>query len=208
MDHFEVFGLPRRFAIDAAELQRRFYQLSRQYHPDRHHQDSPAGQARALEASARLNAAYRALRDPIDRIEYLLRLHEASPGGGAGTSGDIARGQAGSGRGRAGTPPALLAELFEIQEALDEARAGGLDEASRRVLADQRARLEARYGEEEARLRGPLAEAWDRAGEVERAGVMDAVRSALAARAYLRTVIDDLSTALGDREAHVAHHRH
>src|SRR5947208_4420434 len=73
MDHFEVFGLPRRLAIDTAELQRRFYELSRRYHPDFHQAAPPEEQARALEASARLNAAYRALRDPIARVEYLVR---------------------------------------------------------------------------------------------------------------------------------------
>src|SRR5213083_2291080 len=74
MDHFEVFGLPRRLAIDTAELQRRFYELSRRYHPDFHQAAPPEEQARMLEASARLNAAYRALRDPIARVEYLVRL--------------------------------------------------------------------------------------------------------------------------------------
>src|SRR5436853_249854 len=61
MDHFEVFGLPRRLAIDTAELQRKFYELSRRHHPDFHQTAPPEEQARALEASARLNAAYRAL---------------------------------------------------------------------------------------------------------------------------------------------------
>src|SRR5207245_11307607 len=74
MDHFEVFGLPRRLAVDTAELQRKFYELSRRYHPD-FHQAAPAEeQVRSLEASAGLNAAYRTLRDPIARIEDLVRL--------------------------------------------------------------------------------------------------------------------------------------
>src|SRR5688572_26967114 len=74
MNFFEVFGLDRKLAIDAAALQRRFYELSREHHPD-FHQAAPAdAQARVLEASARVNAAYRALRDPIARVEYLIRL--------------------------------------------------------------------------------------------------------------------------------------
>ena len=64
-DFFEVFGLERRLAVDPAALQRRFYELSRQWHPDFHQGKSEAEQARALEESARVNAAYRALRDPI-----------------------------------------------------------------------------------------------------------------------------------------------
>jgi molecular chaperone HscB len=56
MTHFEIFGLERKLGIDAAALQRRFYELSRQHHPD-FHQAAPAEeQARVLEASARVNA--------------------------------------------------------------------------------------------------------------------------------------------------------
>ena len=73
-DYFETFGLDRRLGLDTAALQRRFYELSRQWHPDFHQSAPPAEQARALEASARVNAAYRALRDPIARVEYLIRL--------------------------------------------------------------------------------------------------------------------------------------
>ena len=54
MDHFEVFGLPRRLGIDAAQLQRAFYELSRRSHPDFHQAAPPERQAEILEASARL----------------------------------------------------------------------------------------------------------------------------------------------------------
>ena len=196
MDHFEVFGLPRRLGIDLAQLQRKFYELSRQSHPD-FHQAAPADrQAEILEASARLNAAYRALRDPIARIEYLVRLEE----GRDTREGGVVKPKA---------PPELLEEMFEIQEALQEARAGGLDAASRETLAGQRDRLMSRYRDEEARLRGPLSEAWDRAGAAARPGALGAFKEALATRAYLRTVIDDIDEALGAvGEGHVSHRRH
>src|SRR2546430_16609696 len=72
MDHFEVFGLPRRLAVDTAELQRKFYELSRRDHPD-FHQAAPAEeQVRALEASAGLDAAYRTPPGPIARNRYLV----------------------------------------------------------------------------------------------------------------------------------------
>jgi molecular chaperone HscB len=196
MDHFEVFGLPRRLGIDAAELQRKFYELSRQSHPDFHQSAPPERQAEVLEASARLNAAYRALRDPIARVEYLVRLEEGR---------DTKEGAAVKPK----APPELLEEMFEIQEALQEARAGGLDAVSRETLAGQRDRLIARHQDEEARLRGPLSEAWDRAGADARAGVLAAFKEALATRAYLRTVIDDIDEALGEvGEGHVSHRRH
>ncbi len=197
MNYFEVFELPRRLAVDAAELQRRFYELSRRHHPDFHHGASADEQAAALDASARLNAAYRALRDPIARIEYLVRLEE----GRATREGPIVKPEA---------PPELLAEMFEIQEALAEAKAGGqLDEDMRQTLRNQRERLRERHRAEEARLTGPLSRAWDAADVAGRPGILESFKQALATRAYLRTVITDLGEALGeDQEAHVAHHRH
>jgi len=191
VNYFEVFGLERKLGIDAAALQRRFYELSRQSHPD-FHQAAPAEeQARILDASARLNAAYRALRDPIARVEYLVRLEE----GRETKEGDTVKPKA---------PPELLAEMFEIQEALQEARAGGLDEAARETLSAQRERLVARREAEEARITGELSAAWDAAAE--RAKALASFKAALATRAYLRTVIDDLTEVLEATD--VAHHRH
>ena len=195
-DFFEVFGLERRLAIDGPALQRRFYELSRQWHPDFHGAAAADVQARALEESARINTAYRALRDPLARVEYLIRLEE----GRATKEGATLKPKA---------PPALLAEMFEIQEALEEARTGALDDAARATLAEQRAGLQARMAESEVRITGPLSRAWDAAAPAERPAALDALKEALATRAYLRTVIDDLSVALGEgtEEEHVAHRR-
>jgi molecular chaperone HscB len=196
MDYFEVFGLPRRLSLDEGALQRRFYELSRQHHPDFHQGEPPDDQARALTASALVNAAYRALRDPIRRIEYLVRLED---GGDAKPDDTIAPKAASS----------LLAEMFEIQEALQEAKSGELDEASRMSLRGQREALVSRYNAEEGRLRGTLAQAWDAAPPAERPAALAALREALGTCAYLRTVIDDLNQVLGEgQEPHVAHHRH
>jgi molecular chaperone HscB len=196
-DFFEVFGLERRLGIDPDALQRRFYELSRRWHPDFHQAAPPAAQARALEESARVNAAYRALRDPLARVDYLVRLQE----GRDTREGAVDRPPA---------PPALLAEMFEIQEALVEARAGRLDAATRASLAAQREALVVRRAALEARLVGPLSAAWDAAGAAGRPAALAALKEALATRAYLRTVIDDLGAALGegDEETHVAHRRH
>ena len=182
-DYFEVFGLPRCLEIDGAELQRRFYELSRRHHPDFHHGASADAQAQALEASARLNAAYRALRDPIARVEYLVRLEE----GRETREGAAVKPQA---------PPALLAEMFQIQEALAEAKAGALDDATRATLSEERDRLRERQAGEEARLTGGLSRAWDATGAAERPAALRAFKEALATRAYLRTVIADLDEAL------------
>ena len=196
MDHFEVFGLPRRLAVDTTELQRKFYELSRRYHPDFHQAAPPEEQARALEASASLNAAYRALRDPIARVEYLVRLEE----GRDTKEGSSVRPKA---------PPELLEEMFEIQEALAEAKTGGLDEAGRATLVAHRDRLTARLRDEEARLVGPLSREWDDAPPATRGRGLAALKESLAIRAYLSTVIDDLNDALGERqEGYVTNRRH
>jgi molecular chaperone HscB len=195
-DFFSVFGLERRLAIDVAALQRRFYELSRRWHPDFHQAAPPDEQARVLEESARVNAAYRALRDPLARVEYLIRIEE----GRETKEGAAVKPKA---------PPALLAEMFEIQEALEEARAGALDDATRASLTAQREALRGRMAETEARVAGPLSQAWDAAAPAQRAAALAALKEALATRAYLRTVIDDLGAVLDgmEEERDVAHRR-
>jgi len=211
VNYFEVFGLDRTLALDAAALQRRFYELSREHHPDFHQRASADEQARTLETSARVNAAYRALRDPIARVEYLVRLEEGRET--EPKEGDVVKPKA---------PPQLLEEMFEIQEALHDARSGGLDETTRATLVAQRQRLVARRAAEEERITGELSAAWDAAAAADRAKCLAAFKEALATRAYLRTVIDDLGEALGAGaalgsagaalgsagEGHVTHHRH
>jgi molecular chaperone HscB len=192
-DFFTVFGLDRTLGIDVAALQRRFYELSRQWHPDFHQAAPAAEQARALEESARVNAAYRALRDPIARVEYLIRLEE----GRTTSEGAAVKPKA---------PPELLAEMFEIQEALEALRAGSLDEAARAALAAQHAALAARQGAGDARIVGPLSRAWDAAAPADRPQALAALKEALATRAYLRTVIDDLGAALEAPRDNEAHH--
>jgi molecular chaperone HscB len=198
VNSFEVFGLERKLGIDTDALQRAYYELARRYHPDFQQSASPEAQAQALEASARLNAAYRTLRDPLARIAYLVRLEEG-------------RETKEGAEDRPPAPPALLAEMFEIQEAMAEAKANGaLDAAVRQELGAQREQLVERYRAEEARLVGPLATAWDAGAAVpaERARVLAALKQGLATRAYLRTVIEDLDQLLGEGDASVAHHRH
>ncbi len=103
-EYFEFFGLPRSLALNAADLEKRFYALSRRYHPDLYARKSHAEQEEALEASAVLNDAYRTLRDPVTRLTYLLKL-EAFDIGEQGTK-DV--------------PPGLLEEIFELNMALEE----------------------------------------------------------------------------------------
>jgi molecular chaperone HscB len=206
-DYFEVFGLPRRVRIDLADLQARFYTLSRRHHPDFHQGASPAAQAEALEASALVNAAYRTLRDPIRRMEYLVVLEE----GRSPQRGDVSRAESSAARGteRSPVPSKLLSEMFEIQEALQEAKTGDLEPARRAELAVDLPRLIARREAEETRLGTELAEAWDASAPEEHSRLLQAIKEALATRAYLRTVIEDLTDVIGEgKESHVPHRRH
>ncbi len=74
-NHFELFGLPARFRFDAGTLDRAYRALQSEVHPDRHAAATETLQRLALQSSARVNEAYRALKDPVARAEYLLSLH-------------------------------------------------------------------------------------------------------------------------------------
>ncbi len=196
-DCFAVFELPRKLVIDAEDLRQRFYALSRRHHPDFHHGGPADAQAAALARSARINRAYRALRDPLGRVEHLIAVEEGREVRDASA-------------GRPAAPRELLEEMLEVQEALEEARGDGLGPATRARLEDERQRLLARQAAEEAAILGRAPE-WDAAvdGGGDRPTLLGWFKQRLAARAYLRTVIDDLTDALGEaRDEHGAHRRH
>ena len=73
-NHFELFGLPARYALDAAALDAAYRALQRTVHPDRHASSDDASRRLALQAAARVNEAYRTLTDPVERARYLLGL--------------------------------------------------------------------------------------------------------------------------------------
>ena len=111
MNYFEVFGLEPVLHIDPGELEKKFHELSRQYHPDYHTTSPPEQQDRALRMTALLNDAYRTLRDPSRRAGYLVQSEgfEVDPGK---------------------VPQTLLAQVFEINEEIEQlktARASGED---------------------------------------------------------------------------------
>ncbi len=198
LDYFTVFDLPRKLQINEEELQRRFYELSRRVHPDFFQTATPAEQARSLERSAVINRAYRTLRDLVSRVEYLIQLEEGRE------TKERATGI------KPKAPTDLLEEMLEIQEALQEAKAGGLDGPRRQHLRDVQARLTERRKSEEASLLD-FAREWDAAvdGNGDRKGLLDRMKQTLAARAYLNTVINDLKEALGEEtQTHVSHRRH
>ncbi len=71
LDHFRMLGLEPTYNVNVADVRQRYLQLSREVHPDRHAVQT----GESLKASARLNEAYRVVRDDVLRAEYLLELH-------------------------------------------------------------------------------------------------------------------------------------
>jgi molecular chaperone HscB len=196
-DYFEVFDLPRKLRIDEAALRQRFYELSRRHHPDFHQLAAQAEQAQALAQSALVNRAYRALRDPIARVEYLIALEEGRAGADAAPAKPVA-------------PRELLVEMMEVQEALEDAKTSGLDDETRERLRGEHRRLVERRAATEADIVRRGAD-WDAAVDEgqDRAPLLVWFKQALATRAYLRTVIEDLGQALGEEpDVHVAHRGH
>ena len=105
MTHFTRLGLPRRFVLEAGEIERQYLARSRAVHPDYHAAGSSADLAASLDVSAALNEAYATLRDPFTRAEYLLKL-EGGPS--AAEHKQMA--------------PAFLTEMLEAREKLEEVR--------------------------------------------------------------------------------------
>ena len=105
-DYFAFFGLPRKLAIDLADLEQRFHSLSWKLHPDNFVRASEDERQLSLDRSSQLNDAYRTLRDPVARVEYLLGL----------------AGMRKEGQKKQQAPPELLEEVFELNESLDELR--------------------------------------------------------------------------------------
>eukprot|EP01037_Dinobryon_pediforme_P000940 gene940-947_t len=76
MNYFEFYGIPESFAPDTALLKKKFYELSKKYHPDFYANEDEAKQQEILELSTLNNKAYQTLSDPNKRLEYILSLHE------------------------------------------------------------------------------------------------------------------------------------
>ncbi len=74
LSSFELFNLPTRYSVDQSALESAFLRLSRLLHPDYFTLASPEQQQLSEHYSSRLNEAYRVLRDPYARCEYLLKL--------------------------------------------------------------------------------------------------------------------------------------
>src|SRR3977135_3553600 len=120
VDYFTFFGLPRKLNVDVAALEKDFYLLSRKLHPDVVARGSRMEQEWSLQQSSRLNDAYRTLKDPIRRTEYLLRLEGVEI---ERQSKDETKEARKTGEKKQIVPPDLLEEVFELNMQLEELRA-------------------------------------------------------------------------------------
>jgi len=179
MDYFEVFGLPRILGIDPAALEKTFHELSRKYHPDYFSTASPSEKTQAVRMTALLNDAYRTLRHPVRRVEYLLSLY--------GFKSDGSK-----------VPQALLMEVFEINEQLEEVKAG---RASVEEVDSMRAQIREKRERFDAELRQASLD-WDQlvksnASEATRKEHLAKLAEILSESSYIRNLEKELENCSG-----------
>lgn len=130
-NHFALFGLPERFALDMAALERARLAVQSQVHPDRFAGGSERDKRLAMQWAAQANTAYRTLRDPLARAAYLCGLRGAPVDGESQTA----------------MPADFLQQQMQWRETLDEVRDAGdvraLHELQQQVEAERQRRLDA-----------------------------------------------------------------
>lgn len=174
-DYYTLLGLPRRLNVSGDELQQRFYDLSRHLHPDLFTRKAERERQYALEASSILNDAYRTLRDPVKRANYVLKQEGFDIG--EQRSKDV--------------PPELLEEVFELNMALEEMRSG--DESARPQLESARQNFTAMLTASDADLQS-LFEKFDAAHDHE---LLAQIRATLNRRKYIQNLVSEVELALG-----------
>jgi molecular chaperone HscB len=190
VDYFSIFGLPRKLWIEMGALEQKFLQLSWKLHPDNFVSASEEQRELSLKRSSELNDAYRVLRHPVARVEYLLAIE----------------GERKEGEKKQQAPPELLEEVFELNESLDElreAKSAGAD------LAGLKSRLEnaeknfgEKLGEVDTELQS-IAREWDKAidlnaDEATRKKLMARMNELLNRRSYVRNLVANVAKELGE----------
>jgi molecular chaperone HscB len=186
VDYFAIFGLPRKLWIEMSALEQKFLQMSWKLHPDNFVNASEEERDLSLKRSSELNDAYRTLRDPVGRVEYLLAIEGARK----------------EGEHKQQAPPELLEEVFELNESLDELRDA---KASGGDLAALKSRLESaekcfqqKLGEVDVQLQAAARE-WDAALEADastRKKIMAKLNDLLNRRSYIRNLVTNVQKEL------------
>jgi molecular chaperone HscB len=188
IDYFALFELPRKLWIEMGALEQKFLQLSWRLHPDNFVNASREEQELSLKRSSELNDAYRVLRDPVARVEYLLELEGARK----------------EGEHKQQAPPELLEEVFELNESLDElreARQDGTDLAALKSrLESAQKNFQEKLGEVDQDLQ-VTAQQWDaavdaNAGDNDRKVIMVHLNELLNRRSYIRNLVNNVQKEL------------
>ena len=190
-DYFSVFGMEPKLNLDLAELEHEFHRLSRKLHPDRFARAQENEKEWSLADTALLNDAYRTIKDPLRRTEYLLKLQGA----------EIGEENAGKDRKDPSRVPAdLLEEVFELNMQLEEMRAN-------RKMDEQDQALEASLVAAKDKFDGLLAavdedlrdqwQAWDQGGAAARGAAQKKMVALLDRRRYLSNLVRDVNEVLG-----------
>jgi molecular chaperone HscB len=201
VDYFTFFGLPRKLNLDVVLLEKEFYQLSRKLHPDLYSGADQREQLWSLEQSSQLNDAYRTLKDPIKRTEYVLRLEGVELEEQSKSATEQAR-VTGAVKKQV-VPPDLLEEVFDLNMQLEELRMqkkmGEDDPALIEEVGRQKLELEEKHEALLDELRGHWT-AWDQAvdgrTESDRLRIRDKMVDVLNRRSYLRNLVRDVNEVL------------
>jgi len=196
MDFFTLFSLPRKLHLDLPALEKSFYAQSRKLHPDRFAAKPQSEQDAALAASSALNDAYRTLRSPIARTEYLLSLEGIQLEEQSRAATDLAK-STGTEKKQV-APPDLLEEAFELNMALEEMRMDP-DPNTRRDLEAAREKFTAMLDESQQQLES-LWTQWDTAIDASDDPAKEAAKQSMVAllnrRSYIRNLVRDVNSAL------------
>ena len=206
VDYFTFFGLPPKLNLDVAALEKDFYELSRGLHPDLNATAGSQEQQWSLEQSSMLNDAYRTLRDPIKRTEYLLHLEGVALEEQSKDATEKAR--ATGEIKKQIVPPDLLEEVFELNMQLEELRmhkkAGEDDPALIEEIGTHKLELEAKFEALMQELQTYWND-WDsliernhgsKAPAEERAKITAKMVDVLNRRNYIRNLVRDVNAAL------------
>jgi len=205
VDYFTFFGFPRKLNLDISALEKEFYALSRRLHPDLFAQANPEERAFSLEQSSMLNDAYRTLKDPIKRTEYLLRLEGVELEEQSKQATEKARA---TGKLKKQVVPAdLLEEVFELNMHLEELRTqkttGEDDPALLEEIGKAKLSLEEKYDALFSELKAEWNK-WDKfvdegttdGTEADRRKILNKMLDVLNRRNYVRNLVRDVNEAL------------
>ena len=203
VDYFSFFGLPSKLNVDVPALEKSFYELSRRLHPDLNARAGSQEQEWSLEQSSLLNDAYRTLRDPIKRTEYLLHLEGVELEEQSKSATEQAR--ATGVMKKQIVPADLLEEVFELNMQLEELRMnkkmGEDDLALIAEIGKQKLSLEAKHEALLQELR-TYWKSWDdlvdrgHAATEERVQATKKMVDVLNRRNYIRNLVRDVNAAL------------